>query len=84
MRPRGYWGLPAFASLSMAGSVRKDRGDDVPGFSLPGEAGNGSQGFSLGESELNFQTNIDNLFAGNLTLSLADEDGSTEVGLEEA
>ena len=23
MRPRGYWGLPAFASLSMAGSRRK-------------------------------------------------------------
>ena len=26
MRPRGYWGLPAFASLSMAGS---DRGHAV-------------------------------------------------------
>ncbi len=24
MRPRGYWGLPAFASLSMAGSERHD------------------------------------------------------------
>ncbi len=23
MRPRGYWGLPAFASLSMAGSARQ-------------------------------------------------------------
>ena len=27
MRPRGYWGLPAFASLSMPGSGREYRFD---------------------------------------------------------
>ncbi|WP_457669169.1 FlxA-like family protein [Thiolapillus sp.] len=65
-------------------SFSHDRGDDIPGFSTAGEAGYGSQGFSLGESELNLQSNIDDLFFGNLTMSLADEDGETSVELEEA
>ena len=65
-------------------SFRHDRGDDIPGFSIAGEAGNGSQGFSLGESELNLQSNIDDLFFGNFTLSLADENGETSAELEEA
>ena len=62
----------------------KDRGDAIAGFSPPEEAGHGDQGFSLGESELNLQANIDDLFFGNFTMSLADEGGSTSVDVEEA
>jgi len=62
----------------------KDRGDVIAGFSPPGEAGMGSEGFSLGESELNFQSNVDDLFFANLTLSLADDNGDTSADLEEA
>ncbi len=65
-------------------TFRKDLGDSIPGFSVGSEAGNGDQGFSLGESELNLQASIDDLYYGNLTLSLADAGGSTEVELEEA
>lgn len=83
-RPNAF--NPAIA-LTLNGryqSFRHDRGDAIPGLSIAGEAGNGGQGFSLGESELNFQSNIDDRFFGNLTLSLADEDGETAVELEEA
>lgn len=56
----------------------------VPGFMLDEEAGPGNDGFSVGESELNAKANIDDKFFGNFTLAVADEDGSTEVELEEA
>lgn len=61
-----------------------DRGDNIPGFSLGAEAGNGSQGFSLGESELNLNSNIDDLLFGNITLAFEDENGDTAVAVEEA
>ena len=63
---------------------RKDRGDAIAGFSPPGEAGPGDPGFSLGESELNLQANVDDLFFGNFTLSLADDQGETSAEVEEA
>ena len=56
----------------------------IPGFSLPEEAGIGSEGLSLGESELNFTANIDDKFYGSLTAALVEEDGETGVELEEA
>ncbi|HIG44694.1 MAG: hypothetical protein ABGY96_08255 [bacterium] len=56
----------------------------VPGFSLPEEAGPVDEGFSLGESELNFNANVDDKFFANLTFALASDDGETEVELEEA
>jgi hypothetical protein len=56
----------------------------VPGFMLGEEAGPGEDGFSVGESEINAKANIDDRFFGNFTLAVADEDGSTEVELEEA
>ncbi len=83
-RPNAFNPAIALTLNARYQSFRHDRGDDIPGFSTAGEAGNGSQGFSLGESELNFQSNIDDLLFGNLTLSLADEDGSTSAELEEA
>ena len=56
----------------------------IPGFLPGGELGAGESGFSLGESELNLNASIDNMFFGNLTLALEDEAGETEVGIEEA
>jgi len=61
-----------------------DKDFNVPGFMFDEEAGPGNEGFSLGESEINAKVNIDDRFFGNLTMALADEDGATEVELEEA
>jgi hypothetical protein len=54
------------------------------GFPLAGEAGPGPQGFSLGESEISFASNIDEKFYGQLSLAIESEDGEDHVGLEEA
>lgn len=56
----------------------------IPGFSLPDEGGLGSEGLSLGESELNFSANIDDKFYGSLTASLEEENGDTTASVEEA
>ncbi len=56
----------------------------IPGFALDGEAGPGSEGISLGETEIQFDASIDDKFRGSLTLALADEDGATEAELENA
>ena len=58
--------------------------ESIPGFAGGGELGPGTSGFSLGESEINFKASVDGLFYGNLTLALEDEDGDTEIGVEEA
>ena len=54
------------------------------GFPLAGEAGPGADGFSLGESEVSFASNIDDKFYGQLTLTAESEDGEDHVGVEEA
>ncbi|HHB76540.1 MAG TPA: hypothetical protein ENK84_08350 [Desulfobulbus sp.] len=56
----------------------------IPGFALGGEAGPGEEGFAIGETELSASANVDDKFYGQVTLAIGDEDGSTEVGLEEA
>jgi hypothetical protein len=56
----------------------------IAGFALGEEAGPDSEGFSLGESELNLAANIDPLFYGSVTVALEDDAGETEVALEEA
>jgi hypothetical protein len=53
----------------------------IPGFALGESATPGDRGFSLGESELNFQANIDPALYGNLTLAV---EGSGTVSVEEA
>lgn len=57
---------------------------ELPGFALGEESGLGSQGLSLGESELILSGNIDDKFYGKATLGLHNEDGETKVDLEEA
>lgn len=56
----------------------------IPGFSLPDEGGIGSEGLSLGESELNFSANVDDKFYGSFTASLEEENGDTTAAIEEA
>jgi hypothetical protein len=50
----------------------------IPGFALGEGVGPGDQGFGLGESELTIAANIDDLFYGRLTTSIA-ADNSLEV-----
>ena len=57
---------------------------ELSGFNLGGDGhgvGPGKRGFSLGESEITFSANVDNLAYGALTLGL---DGDNEVEVEEA
>jgi hypothetical protein len=70
--------------VGTAAGFSPDNDFAVPGFMLDEEAGPGEEGFSVGESEINAKANIDDRFFGNFTLAVADEDGSTEVELEEA
>ena len=70
--------------VGTAADFSPDNDFTVPGFMLDEEAGPGEDGFSVVESELNVKANIDDRFFGNFTLAVADEDGATEVELEEA
>ena len=54
------------------------------GFPLVDGAGPGSQGLSLGESEISFAANIDDKFYGQLTLSYEDDNGQASTSIEEA
>ncbi|MEQ1929200.1 MAG: hypothetical protein ABL957_01530 [Parvularculaceae bacterium] len=53
----------------------------IPGFPLDEEAGLDPEGFSLGESEVVLNANIDHVLYGNLILAF---DGEGDVGVEEA
>ena len=57
---------------------------ELPGFALGGESGLGARGLSVGESELAFSANVDDKFYGKATIGFHNEDGATEVDLEEA
>lgn len=57
---------------------------ELPGFALGGEAGLGENGFSVGHTELIMSTNVDDKFFGQMTVAIAEHEGSTEVELEEA
>lgn len=59
-------------------------GYSVPGFTPPESAGTADKGLSLGETEINLQTAIDDKFYGNVTVALEDAGGETEVGIDEA
>jgi hypothetical protein len=53
----------------------------LPGFVLGDEAGPGDQGLSLSESEITISSNVDNLFYGQMTASIAPDDS---IAVEEA
>ena len=58
--------------------------DEIPGFALGHEGERGAEGLSLGETELNFSTSVDDKFYASTTSALADQGDGVEVELEEA
>ena len=58
--------------------------DEIPGFALGHEGERGAEGISLGETELNFSTSVDDKFYGHITTALADHGDGVETELEEA
>lgn len=57
---------------------------EIKGFGIGEEGERGSEGLSLGESELNFSASIDDKFKGSLTAAIVREDGEDKIELEEA
>ncbi len=57
---------------------------EIPGFLLGPETELRPEGFSLRESELDFEANVDDKFRAWLTVGLENEDGETKVEVEEA
>lgn len=56
----------------------------IPGFLLGGESGFVPEGFSLGETELAVDSNVDNWLHAWASLSFEDDHGETEAHVEEA
>lgn len=83
-RPSAFNPQIGVVLVGTASTYSRDADAGIPGYMAGSESGPLSEGFSLGESELNLQASIDDRFYGNFTLAVADEDGSTEVELEEA
>lgn len=92
MRPRQRTSTPsdqnpAISAVLVGNYKSLDVGGEdyaIPGFTLGPETGPGEPGFSLGESEINMNANIDDKFYGDITFALHDHEGATEVELEEA
>ena len=58
--------------------------DEIPGFPLGHEGERGAEGISLGETELNFSTSVDDKFYAHITTALVDGEDGVEVEVEEA
>ncbi len=58
--------------------------DEIPGFVLGHEASRGDEGMTLGETEFNFSSSVDDKFYASITSVLALDEGAIEVELEEA
>lgn len=92
MRPRQRTSTPsdqnpAISAVLVGNYKSLDVGGEdyaIPGFILGPETGPGEPGFSLGESEINMNANIDDKFYGDITFALHDHEGATQVELEEA
>jgi hypothetical protein len=59
------------------------RNSNFGGFAVGEEAGRGTEGLGINESELNFAANVDDKFRGSSTFALVEEDGETVVEIEE-
>lgn len=59
-------------------------GDVIPGFQVGGETGLPPEGFSLDETEVTISANVDQVFYGEITVGLHEDEGETEVDIEEA
>lgn len=56
----------------------------IAGFSSGEEGGRASEGLALDEAEIGLSSNVDDKFSANLIASVSEQDGETEVELEEA
>ena len=78
---------PAISLVLQGGWIDYSEDPDdfqLQGLPLGGEAGLESEGLNLWETELTASANIDNLFYGQVTVGLHDDDDGTEVDVEEA
>ncbi len=78
---------PAISAVLMGGFNAYSRNPEaakISGFAMGDEAGLPNRGFSLGESEVTFSSNIDDMFYGSVTAALSNEGGDTSISLEEA
>ena len=73
-------------SVVLNGTYAKfsEKENEILGFALEEEGERGSEGMSLGETELNISSNIDDKFYGSVTAALVNEDGEDIIELEEA
>lgn len=56
----------------------------LPGFQLGGEAGLAAEGLTMDETELMLSASVDQIFYGQATIALHDDEDETEVEVEEA
>ncbi len=78
---------PAVSAIVQAKISRfsEDPGDAaIPGFQIGGEAGLPPEGFSLDETEIVLSANVDQLFYGEITIGLHEEEEGSEIDVEEA
>ena len=57
---------------------------DIAGFAIGEEGERHGEGLAVDHTELNFSANIDDKFAGSVTIAVAEHEGATEIELEEA
>ncbi len=57
---------------------------EIPGFQVGGETGLPPEGFSLDETEISVSANVDQTVYGEATIGLHEDEGTTEVDVEEA
>ncbi|MDA0901939.1 MAG: hypothetical protein O3B09_00820 [Proteobacteria bacterium] len=60
------------------------KNSEIAGFGVGEEGEREAEHFSLGESELNFSSSIDDKFFGSMTAIIVREDGADKIELEEA
>lgn len=85
--PRGERSFNPKISLILQGSYadfESESESEIPGFLLGPDTELRPEGFSLGETELNLEANIDDQFHGWATIALENEDGETVTAIEEA
>ncbi len=78
---------PAIGVILQGQAWHDDQNPDdyrIPGLPLGGEAGPVARGVAVGESELDFSANVDDLFTAWLTIPIVVEDGETHTEIEEA
>jgi hypothetical protein len=77
---------PAISLILDAGLAIYDNDEDyeIAGFPLGGEAGVAEEGFAINEIELVGSADVDDKFYGKITLGIHQDEGETELDIEEA